>query len=78
MRFVAFQVVLGWSMLLLFVAVQLLRPLLSSWIGVAWITGSMVTVFFLMQVFILFTQSERSTPAKRVARDKDKVVNGRQ
>lgn len=71
-------VVLGWSMLLLFVAVQLLRPLLSSWIGVAWITGSMVTVFFLMQVFILFTQSERSTPAKRVARDKDKVVNGRQ
>jgi lysophosphatidic acid acyltransferase/lysophosphatidylinositol acyltransferase len=53
-----------WSSLLIYVAGRLLRPLLSSWIGVAWFTGGLATVFFLMQVFILFTQSERSTPAK--------------
>lgn len=71
--------IIAWSILLLLVAGQLLRPLLSSWIGVAWISGSVVTVFFLMQVFILFTQSERSTPAKRVPpKSNDVALNGNQ
>lgn len=70
-------VVLGWSVLLLYVAGRLLRPLLLSWTGVAWVTGGLATVLFLMQVFILFTQSERSTPAKRVARNQEASVNGR-
>ncbi|KAI5083992.1 hypothetical protein GOP47_0000161 [Adiantum capillus-veneris] len=42
-------VVLGWSLLLLYVAGQLLRPLLSTWTGIAWVTGGLGTVFFLMQ-----------------------------
>lgn len=73
-------VVLGWSTLLLYVAGRLLRPLLSSWIGVAWVTGGLVTVLFLMQVFILFSQSERSTPAKVVTHksaSQESAINGR-
>lgn len=73
-------VVLCWSILLLYVTGRLLRPLLSSWIGVAWVTGGLATVFFLMQVFIIFTQSERSTPAKLVLQNSGSyraAVNGK-
>lgn len=70
-------VVLGWSTLLLYVAGRLLRPLLSSWVGVAWVSGGLGTVFFLMQVFIISTQSERSTLAKAKSHkaESQKVVN---
>lgn len=57
-------VVLGWSSLLLYGVGTLLKPLLSTWVGVAWVTGGLGTVFFLMQVFIMSTQSERSSNLK--------------
>lgn len=63
-------VVLGWSSLLLYMAGRLLRPLLSSWAGVAWVTGGLGTVFFLMQVFIISTQSDRSSHSRKVSRSK--------
>lgn len=68
-------VVMGWSISLLLVAVQLLRWVLSSWIGVAWISGSLATIFFLLQVFILFTQSERSTPVRPVPQNRQRIVH---
>lgn len=74
------SVVLGWSTLLLYVAGRLLRPLLSSWVGVAWVSGGLGTVFFLMQVFIISTQSERSTHAKaksQKAESQKVFINGK-
>eukprot|EP00250_Pteridium_aquilinum_P010497 c19430_g1_i1 orf=281-1426(+) len=73
-------VVLGWSALLLYVAGRLLRPLLASWVGVAWVTGGLGTVFFLMQVFILSTQSERSSHSQKTSQNtlsKSVAVNGK-
>lgn len=58
-------VVVGWSVLLVYTAGRLLRPLFSSWVGVAWVTGGVGTVFFLMQLFIMSTQSERSSSVSK-------------
>ncbi|MCO5546762.1 hypothetical protein L7F22_000198 [Adiantum nelumboides] len=69
-------VVLGWSLLLLYVAGRLLRPLLSTWVGIAWVTGGLGTVFFLMQVFILSTQSERSSSLRSRKSSKVARANG--
>ncbi|MCO5598322.1 hypothetical protein L7F22_052415 [Adiantum nelumboides] len=69
-------VVLGWSSLLLYVAGRLLRPLLSTWVGIAWVTGGLGTVFFVMQVFILSTQSERSSSLKSRKSSKVARANG--
>ncbi|MCO5600299.1 hypothetical protein L7F22_054409 [Adiantum nelumboides] len=69
-------VVLVWSSLLLYVAGRLLRPLLSTWVGIAWVTGGLGTVFFLMQVFILSTQSERSSSLKSRKSSKVAQTNG--
>ncbi|KAH7294559.1 hypothetical protein KP509_27G007400 [Ceratopteris richardii] len=71
-------IVLAWSAFLLFTAGQIFGPLLSSWVGIAWIFGTLATIFFLMQVFILFTQSERSTPVRQVPQKRMIVVDGSQ
>ncbi|KAH7430170.1 hypothetical protein KP509_09G086800 [Ceratopteris richardii] len=54
-------VVVGWSAMLVFVSGKLMTPLFSTWTGIAWVTGGLGTIFFLMQIFIMSTQSERSS-----------------
>ncbi|KAH7430174.1 hypothetical protein KP509_09G086800 [Ceratopteris richardii] len=47
--------------MLVFVSGKLMTPLFSTWTGIAWVTGGLGTIFFLMQIFIMSTQSERSS-----------------
>ncbi|EFJ29363.1 hypothetical protein SELMODRAFT_146320 [Selaginella moellendorffii] len=60
------MIVIMWASLLTIAVVSLLARLLKSASGIAWFSGVLVSVTALMQVAILATQSERSTPAKRV------------
>ncbi|KAL1312385.1 hypothetical protein HN51_038995 [Arachis hypogaea] len=59
-------VTISWSGLIVTGAVKFLRwtSLLSSWKGIAISTASLAVVTGLMQILIMFSQSERSTPAK--------------
>ncbi|KAH9310146.1 hypothetical protein KI387_038057 [Taxus chinensis] len=57
-------VVLGWSSLLTVPAYKLLRYLLGSRQGSVWLTVGIILTTSVMQVFIRFTQSEHSTPAR--------------
>uniref|UniRef100_A0A0C9RVC8 1-acylglycerol-3-phosphate O-acyltransferase n=1 Tax=Wollemia nobilis TaxID=56998 RepID=A0A0C9RVC8_9CONI len=57
-------VILGWFTLLSVPAYKLLRNLLSSRQGSIWLTVGIVLTTLLMHVFIRFSQSEHSTPAK--------------
>nr|DAD42304.1 TPA_asm: hypothetical protein HUJ06_000534 [Nelumbo nucifera] len=59
-------VVISWSCLLLFGAFKFFKwtSLLSSWKGVAFSAAGLAIVTLLMHIFILFSQSERSTPTK--------------
>ncbi|KAF8398415.1 hypothetical protein HHK36_017342 [Tetracentron sinense] len=59
-------VVISWSCLLIFGAFKIFQrySLLSSWKGIAFSAAGLALVTILMHVFILFSQSERSTPAK--------------
>ncbi|MQL94974.1 hypothetical protein Taro_027638 [Colocasia esculenta] len=59
-------VVVSWSCLLVFTAFRFFKSssLLSTWKGVAITASGLLLVTVLMQVFILFSQAERSTPAK--------------
>lgn len=65
-------VVMVWSSLLLVSAFKFFKrsSLLSTWKGIAFSAGGMLLVTAIMYVFILFSQSERSTPAKVAPRSK--------
>ncbi|PON91683.1 Phospholipid/glycerol acyltransferase [Trema orientale] len=59
-------VVVSWACLLVFGALKFLQwsSLLSSWKGIAISAFALALVTVLMHILILFSQSERSTPAK--------------
>ncbi|GLJ38685.1 hypothetical protein SUGI_0788560 [Cryptomeria japonica] len=57
-------VTLAWSSLLAVSAYKIVRNLLSSRQGSIWLAVGIILTTLVMQVFIRFTQSERSTPAK--------------
>ncbi|PIA53532.1 hypothetical protein AQUCO_00900247v1 [Aquilegia coerulea] len=59
-------VVISWSCLLVLGALKLFQwsSFLSSWKGIAFSAAGLATVTGLMQILIMFSQSERSTPAK--------------
>lgn len=59
-------VVVLWSCLLIFVAMEFFRRTLifSSWKGIAISAIILAIIAFLMQILIQFSESERSTPAK--------------
>ncbi|KAE8701659.1 1-acyl-sn-glycerol-3-phosphate acyltransferase 2 [Hibiscus syriacus] len=59
-------IVSSWACLLGYGALKFLQwsSLLSSWKGIALSTVGLAVVTILMQIMILFSQSERSTPAK--------------
>jgi len=62
-------IVAGWSVLLLFAAWWLLRPVLTTWNGIAWVVGVLLIVMICLQVLIMSSQSERSSnPAARRAK----------
>ncbi|XP_077210856.1 1-acyl-sn-glycerol-3-phosphate acyltransferase PLS1-like [Tasmannia lanceolata] len=65
---ISLLVVLSWSCLLIFGAYKFLKwsSLLATWKGVALAMGAILLVTIVMHIFILFSQSERSTPAKVV------------
>ncbi|XP_019187576.1 PREDICTED: 1-acyl-sn-glycerol-3-phosphate acyltransferase 2-like [Ipomoea nil] len=70
-------VVLSWSCLLILGAVKFFQSsgVLSSWKGITISATVLAVVTVLMQILIMFTQSERSTPAKVVsAKPKKEVV----
>eukprot|EP01018_Ginkgo_biloba_P025717 Gb_30780 [translate_table: standard] len=69
-------VVIGWSSILLIMASKLLSPRLSTRRGVAWLLGGIGTVTLLMYILIVFSQSERSTPAKVTKVAHAKTTNG--
>ncbi|XVE75650.1 hypothetical protein DITRI_Ditri12bG0110100 [Diplodiscus trichospermus] len=58
--------VTSWACLVAYGAFKFLQwsSLLSSWKGIAFSAFGLAIVTILMQILILFTQSERSTPAK--------------
>lgn len=60
------QVVITWVCVVVWASVELLQwsSLLSSWKGVAFSVFGLAIVTVLMQVLIMFSQSERSNPAK--------------
>ncbi|TYH89195.1 hypothetical protein ES332_D01G241500v1 [Gossypium tomentosum] len=62
-------VVCSWACIVGYGALKFLQQssLLSSWRGIALSAFILAIVTFLMQILILFTQSERSTPAKVAA-----------
>ncbi|KAB2098013.1 hypothetical protein ES319_A01G208800v1 [Gossypium barbadense] len=62
-------VVCSWACIVGYGALKFLQrsSLLSSWRGIALSAFILAIVTFLMQILILFTQSERSTPAKVAA-----------
>lgn len=64
-------VVIGWSSILVITASKLLRPHLTTRKGVALLLGGIAMVTLLMHILIVFSQSERSTPAKVAPRGKD-------
>ncbi|CAK9865138.1 unnamed protein product [Sphagnum jensenii] len=65
-------IVIGWALLLLPASWWLLRPLLASSHGIAWIVGILLLVVICIQVLVMSSQSERSSnPAAR----KSKPVN---
>nr|QVG79488.1 lysophosphatidic acid acyltransferase [Eranthis hyemalis] len=59
-------VVISWACLLVLGAVKLFQwsSFLSSWKGIAFSAAALATVTLVMQIFIVFSQSERSTAAK--------------
>ncbi|KAJ0973619.1 hypothetical protein J5N97_015584 [Dioscorea zingiberensis] len=59
-------VVIFWSCLLAFAIFEFIRwtALFSTWIGIAFTMLGLLLVTVIMQIFILFSQSEHSTPAK--------------
>uniref|UniRef100_A0A7N0ZSL2 1-acylglycerol-3-phosphate O-acyltransferase n=1 Tax=Kalanchoe fedtschenkoi TaxID=63787 RepID=A0A7N0ZSL2_KALFE len=59
-------VVIGWSCGVILGALKFLQlsSLLSTWKGIACSAGGLAVVTLLMQILILSSQSERSTPAK--------------
>ncbi|CAM8930046.1 unnamed protein product [Rhodiola kirilowii] len=59
-------VVMGWSCGLIMGALKFLHlsSLLSTWKGIAFSAGGLAMVTLLMQILIMSSQSERSTPAK--------------
>lgn len=67
-------VVTSWLCLLIFGALKFLQwsSLLSSWKGIAFSALGLAIVTVLMHILILFSQSERSTPAK-IAPAKPKI-----
>lgn len=67
------QVVLSWSCLLLYGACRFLQwtQLLSTWKGVILFVAGLTLVTCIMHVFVLFSQSERSSSA-RAARNRVK------
>nr|GMD44668.1 1-acyl-sn-glycerol-3-phosphate acyltransferase 2 [Ipomoea batatas] len=72
-------VVLSWSCLLILGAVKFFHSsgVLSSWKGLTISATVLAVVTALMQILIMFTQSERSTPAKVTpAKPKTVVENG--
>ncbi|KAH1123044.1 hypothetical protein J1N35_006204 [Gossypium stocksii] len=62
-------VVCSWACIVGYGALKFLQrsSLLSSWRGIALSAFILAIITFLMQILILFTQSERSTPAKVAA-----------
>ncbi|KAK9153451.1 hypothetical protein Sjap_000931 [Stephania japonica] len=70
----SFLVVISWSCLLIYGALKFFQwsSLLSSWKGIAFSAATLAIVTILMHILILFSQAERSTPAKvNVGRPKD-------
>nr|ALM22871.1 microsomal lysophosphatidic acid acyltransferase 2c [Cuphea avigera var. pulcherrima] len=67
-------IVISWAVLVVFGAVKFLQwsSLLSSWKGLAFSGIGLGVITLLMHILILFSQSERSTPAK-VAPAKPKI-----
>ncbi|KAG1342184.1 putative 1-acyl-sn-glycerol-3-phosphate acyltransferase PLS1 [Cocos nucifera] len=63
-------VVAFWSLLLSYVVFRFFKwsALLSTWKGVAFSTAGLLLVTIVMHVFILFSQSERSSMAKAARR----------
>ncbi|GMH28360.1 hypothetical protein Nepgr_030203 [Nepenthes gracilis] len=70
-------VVISWACILILGIVKFFQwsSLLSSWVGIAASATTLAVVMLLMHILILFSQSERSTPAK-VAPAKQKNVRG--
>ncbi|KAH9566178.1 hypothetical protein CY35_04G116700 [Sphagnum magellanicum] len=59
-------IVIGWAILLLTASWWLLRPLLATPRGIAWIVGVLLLVIVCIQVLVMSSQSERSSnPAAR-------------
>lgn len=60
------QVYITWVFVVVAGTIKMLQwsSLLSSWKGVAFTVFSLAIVTALMQIMIMFTQSERSNPAK--------------
>ncbi|XP_057815530.2 1-acyl-sn-glycerol-3-phosphate acyltransferase 2 [Cryptomeria japonica] len=58
------MVIIGWSSILVIMASKLLRPHLATRKGVALLLGGIAMVTLSMHILIVFSQSERSTPAK--------------
>ncbi|XP_077214399.1 1-acyl-sn-glycerol-3-phosphate acyltransferase PLS1-like [Tasmannia lanceolata] len=63
---ISLLVALSWSCLLIFATYKFFKwsSLLSTWKGVALSTAPLLLVTIVMHIFILYSQSERSTPAK--------------
>ncbi|KAG0594718.1 hypothetical protein M758_UG102700 [Ceratodon purpureus] len=58
-------IVITWAITLLAAAWWLLRPVLTTWKGVAWLLGVLLAVMICVQVLIMSTQSERSSTARK-------------
>uniref|UniRef100_A0A7I4DYR6 1-acylglycerol-3-phosphate O-acyltransferase n=1 Tax=Physcomitrium patens TaxID=3218 RepID=A0A7I4DYR6_PHYPA len=60
--------VISWAITLLAAAWWMLRPIFSTWKGIAWVVGVLVVVMLCVQVLIMSSQSERSSDptARRV------------
>ncbi|KAL4204593.1 hypothetical protein AMTRI_Chr01g110670 [Amborella trichopoda] len=69
-------VVICWSAILLYGTFRFFKwsSVLSTWKGILFVSAGLLFVTLIMHVFILFSQSERSTP-KKVAPSKDNNVS---
>lgn len=64
-------IVISWAITLLAAAWWLLRPVLSTWKGIAWVAGVLVVVMLCVQILVMSSQSERSSdPAAKKAKQK--------
>jgi lysophosphatidic acid acyltransferase/lysophosphatidylinositol acyltransferase len=69
-------IVCTWAVTLLAAAWWLLRPVITTWKGVAWLAGVLLVVMMCIQVLIMSSQSERSSdPAARAKQRKERSSN---